>query len=208
MRGNSANTTCSYGGVVTARIAVTKIRLPASLRRLRSGEDLMRPDSPSLRDISALAWILRIASRTDNFETDMLDRIDQQLGTLRNVANLRAYRQEVLASNIANADTPNYKARDFDFSAALESAQAGRAGFAITRTSPRHLGGNNASDAANAPAGVDLRYRTEYQANVDGNTVNMDVERGAFAENSVQLEAALTFVREEFKRLQTAIQGQ
>lgn len=138
----------------------------------------------------------------------MLDRIDQQLGAIRNAANLRTYRQEVLASNIANADTPNYKARDFDFSAALENAKAGRAGFAIARTSPRHLAGENLSGAGNAPAGVNLLYRSEYQANVDGNTVNMDVERSAFAENSVQLESALTFVREELRRLQTAIQGQ
>jgi flagellar basal-body rod protein FlgB len=138
----------------------------------------------------------------------MLNGIDQQLGTLRNVANLRAYRQELLASNIANADTPNYKARDFDFSAALENAKAGRAGFAIARTSPRHLDVSSMNGVGRAPAGVDVLYRHEYQANVDGNTVNMDVERSAFAENAVQLESTLTFVREELRRLQTAIQGQ
>jgi len=138
----------------------------------------------------------------------MLSGIDQQLGTLRNVANLRAYRQELLASNIANADTPNYKARDFDFQAALENAKAGRAGFAIARTSPRHLGTATPDGVGKAPAGVDVLYRNEYQANADGNTVNMDVERSAFAENAVQLESTLTFVREELRRLQTAIQGQ
>lgn len=138
----------------------------------------------------------------------MLDRIEQQLGLLRNVANLRAYRQEVLASNIANADTPNYKARDFDFKAALANAQAGRSGFGIARTSPRHLGGLDLTGNGSAPAGVDVLYRSEFQANVDGNTVNMDVERSAFAENSVQLESALTFIRGQLNKLQTAIQGQ
>jgi flagellar basal-body rod protein FlgB len=138
----------------------------------------------------------------------MIDRIDQHLGALRNVANLRTYRQEVLASNIANADTPNYKARDIDFKAALEAATSGRSAFGMARTSARHLNGQAGQDFANAPAGAQLLYRTEYQANVDGNTVNMDVERGAFAENAVQLESALTFLREEFRRLQTAIQGQ
>ncbi|MBI4995864.1 MAG: flagellar basal body rod protein FlgB [Rhodocyclales bacterium] len=138
----------------------------------------------------------------------MLSGIDQHLGTLRNVANLRAYRQEVLASNIANADTPNYKARDFDFSAALENAKAGRAGFTIARTSPRHLSAQDSSGVGKVPNGVNVLYRGEYQANVDGNTVNMDVERSAFAENAVQLESALTFVREEFRRMQTAITGQ
>lgn len=139
---------------------------------------------------------------------NMIDRIDQHLGVLRNVANLRTYRQEVLASNIANADTPNYKARDIDFRAALEAATSGRGAFAMARTSSRHLAGEAGQGFANAPAGAQLLYRTEYQANVDGNTVNMDVERGAFAENAVQLESALTFLREEFRRMQTAIQGQ
>ena len=138
----------------------------------------------------------------------MLSGIDQQLGTLRNVANLRAYRQEVLASNIANADTPNYKARDFSFQAALENVQAGRAGFAIARTSARHLDAANLSGVGKAPAGVDVAYRSEYQASVDGNTVNMDVERSAFAENAIQLEATLTFIRGRFTTLQSAIQGQ
>lgn len=138
----------------------------------------------------------------------MLDRIDQQLGTLRSVANLRAYRQEVLASNIANADTPNYKARDIDFKTALAAAVSGRGAVALSRTSPRHLAGQAGDGFANAPAGVPLLYRGEYQANVDGNTVNMDVERSAFAENAVQLESSLTFIRDRLKDLQLAIQGQ
>lgn len=137
-----------------------------------------------------------------------MNGIDQQLGTLRNVANLRAYRQELVASNIANADTPNYKARDFDFAAALENAQSGRAAFAISRTSERHLPALAAEGAGKVPAGVSLQYRTEYQANVDGNTVNMDVERAAFAENAIQLEATLTFLGGRLRTLQTAIQGQ
>jgi flagellar basal-body rod protein FlgB len=136
----------------------------------------------------------------------MIDRIDQQLSTFRTAANLRAYRQELLASNIANADTPNYKARDIDFKSALEGAMAGRPAFAMSRTSPRHLSGEG--DGTRAPAGVEVKYRTEYQSAVDGNTVNMDVERSAFGENAVQLEAALTFLRSRFGSLQTAIQGQ
>ena len=136
----------------------------------------------------------------------MLDRIDQQMGSLRTAANLRTYRQELLASNIANADTPNYKARDIDFKAALADALSGKpAAGALARTASRHLAG---TENGNAPAGVTPLYRTEYQAAVDGNTVNMDVERSALAENSVQLEAALTFIRQQFTQLQTAIQGQ
>jgi flagellar basal-body rod protein FlgB len=135
----------------------------------------------------------------------MIDRIDQQLGTLRTAANLRTYRQELLASNIANADTPNFKARDIDFQSALKNALSGggNAG-ALTLTSPRHLA---APDNAGGNAAA-LRYRSEFQPAVDGNTVNMDVERSAFTENSVQLEASLTFIRDQFHTLQTAIQGQ
>ena len=83
---------------------------------------------------------------------------------------------------------------------------AGRPAFAMSRTSARHLSGEG--DGARAPAGAEVKYRTEYQSAVDGNTVNMDVERSAFAENAVQLDSALTFLREEFRRLQMAIQGQ
>jgi flagellar basal-body rod protein FlgB len=135
----------------------------------------------------------------------MIDRIDQQMGSLRTAANLRAYRQELLASNIANADTPNFKARDIDFQSALTNALSGgiNAGT-LTLTAPRHL---PATDNAGGH-GAALRYRSEFQSAVDGNTVNMDVERSAFAENSVQLEASLTFIREQLRTLQLAIQGQ
>jgi flagellar basal-body rod protein FlgB len=135
----------------------------------------------------------------------MIDRIDQQMGTLRTAANLRAYRQELLASNIANADTPNFKARDIDFQAALKNALSGSGNAGtLTLTSPRHL---SATDNAGGN-GAALRYRSEFQPAVDGNTVNMDVERSAFAENSVQLEASLTIIRDQLRTLQTAIQGQ
>ena len=65
---------------------------------------------------------------------------------------------------------------------------------------PRHLGGTSGSSFAGA-----AKYRTEFQPSVDGNTVNMDVERAAFAETALRLEAALTFVRGSFKDLQTAM---
>jgi flagellar basal-body rod protein FlgB len=156
--------------------------------------------------VRLLARLLHNGLGEDYLRPEMLDRIDQQLGTLTKAANLRNYRQELLASNIANADTPNYKARDINFKAALDGAIAGRAGgaLAMSRTAAAHLSGEGSA----APYGAQVLYRTEFQAAVDGNTVNMDVERSAFAENSVQVESALTFIREEFRRLQTAIQGQ
>lgn len=134
----------------------------------------------------------------------MIDRIDHEIGFQRAALNLRAYRQELLASNIANADTPHYKARDIDFKAALDSARAGRAGAAdLARTSAGHMAGSGSG-----PYGAQIKYRSEYQSAVDGNTVNMDIERAAFAGNALQMEAMLTFIGGKFKTLASAIQGQ
>lgn len=134
----------------------------------------------------------------------VIDRIDAHLQVKRTALNARTYRQELLASNIANADTPNYKARDIDFKGALEGMLAGRmeGSLGLARTSSRHLGGESGQ-----PLGLPVKYRTEYQPNVDGNTVNMDVERAAFAENAMQMEALLNFVRGDLGTLQTAIQN-
>ena len=134
----------------------------------------------------------------------MIDRIDAHLQVKRTALNARAYRQELLASNIANADTPNFKARDIDFKATLEATLAGRTegGLALARTSSRHL-----DNQTGRPLGAAAKYRTEFQPNVDGNTVNMDVERAAFADNAVQMEAMLTFVRSDLNTLQAAMQN-
>jgi flagellar basal-body rod protein FlgB len=132
------------------------------------------------------------------------DRIDALLQVKRAALNARAYRQELLASNIANADTPHYKARDVDFKGALENAMAGRAsaGSGMTTTSPRHMKGDSSQ-----VGGANVKYRAEFQPNVDGNTVNMDVERAAFAENAVQMEAMLAFIRSDLTTLQSAMQS-
>lgn len=135
----------------------------------------------------------------------MIDRIDALLQVKRTALDLRAYRQELLASNIANADTPNFKARDIDFKGALAGALSARTEGVpgLARTSARHLG----SETAQA-FGAAVKYRTEFQPSADGNTVNMDVERAAFAENAVQMEAMLAFIRSDLSTLQTAITSQ
>lgn len=137
----------------------------------------------------------------------VIDRIDAQLQVKRSALNARTYRQELLASNIANADTPNYKARDIDFKSALEGALSGRTenSLGLSRTSTRHLGGEFVHAG---PFGADVKYRTEFQPNIDGNTVNMDVERAAFAENATQMEALLTFIRSDLSTMQSAMQSQ
>ncbi len=134
-----------------------------------------------------------------------LDRLDNDLLAQRTALAVRVHRQELIASNIANADTPHYKARDIDFKAAYENALSGRSdgALAMNRTETRHLPGNEGNPYAGA-----MRYRSEYQSAVDGNTVNMDIERSAFADNAVRLEAMLTFISGRFRNMQAAIQGQ
>lgn len=135
----------------------------------------------------------------------MIDRLDSELNVQRKALSLRAYQQELLASNIANADTPNYKAKDIDFKSALSGALSGRGvgGVGLAQTQSGHMSGSGTG-----PLGAQVKYRTEWQGAVDGNTVNMDIERSAFTENAIHMEALLTFMRSHIKDLQTAIQGQ
>lgn len=132
----------------------------------------------------------------------MINRIDQELSFHQTALNLRAYRQELLASNIANADTPHYKARDIDFKEALAGALGNAQGgsLALAQTAAGHM----AAAGANR-FGAALGYRSEQQSSVDGNTVNMDVERAAFSENAIQMEAMLTFVNGRFKTMANAL---
>ena len=121
---------------------------------------------------------------------------------------LQAERGRVLASNIANADTPNYKARDFNFQQALQAATAGTAAagsatLPVARTNAGHLSG-----PAGAAGGPPLLYRAPLQSSVDGNTVDLDVERANFAESSVRYEATLRFLNGQFKQMSSAINGQ
>jgi flagellar basal-body rod protein FlgB len=141
----------------------------------------------------------------------MLNQLGDALNYHGEALKLRAERQRVLASNIANADTPNYKATDFDFKSALSSAVAGSTGSAnsvlngAVRTDPRHLA---TSTSTLSLPGVDLQYRTPNQLSIDGNTVEMDAERASFADNAVRYEASLRFLNAQIKALNTAIQGQ
>jgi len=131
-------------------------------------------------------------------------RIDDALSFQSKALGLRAYRQQILAGNIANADTPNYKARDFDFSVALKDAVAGRSSgdLPLATTAPGHIQGTAGSSGATR-----LMYRTPAQDSVDGNTVDMDLERSAFSENALQYQAGLSFITHQLKMLMSSVQG-
>ena len=134
----------------------------------------------------------------------MVNKLDDALRFQQTALNLRATRQELLASNIANADTPNYKARDVDFASALRNAMAGTpAELPAVKTSPMHLEGNSGASIMGAP----VMYRKPVQPSADGNTVDMDVERAQFADNALRYEASVRFVSEDLKGMLSVIQG-
>lgn len=112
----------------------------------------------------------------------------------------RAMRNEVLSSNIANADTPNYKARDIDFGAALKMAK----GEQLTLRTTSRLHQQPTGHLAN---GASVKYRVPTQPTLDGNTVQTDVEQAAYAENAVQYRASLAFLNGAISSLRYALKG-
>jgi flagellar basal-body rod protein FlgB len=136
----------------------------------------------------------------------MIDKLDNAFRFQQEALNLRSQRQTVLASNIANADTPGYKARDIDFKSALQSVvEKGRpenGGLTLATTASGHIN-------ANAPA-LDssdwVKYRQSTQASFDNNTVDLDVERVQFADNTVQYQAGLQILGDQVKKMLAAIQ--
>jgi flagellar basal-body rod protein FlgB len=134
----------------------------------------------------------------------MIDKLDGAFRFYQDAANLRAHRQQLIASNIANGDTPNFKARDINFRDALENANGNRAVKLLT-SAPSHIVSPDA--VSGVAGGAPLMYRSAVQGSVDGNTVDMDVERNQFAENAIHYEANLTFIGDQIKIMRAAIQG-
>ncbi len=139
----------------------------------------------------------------------MLNKLDAALSFHQNALRVRGQRQELIAANIANADTPNYKARDLDFSAAMKNAVAGvsKEAFKATKTSEQHLDGVPSTFTSSSGAPGEPLFRPIIQGSVDGNTVDMDVERNQFADNGIRYEASLTLINAQLKQMLAAIQG-
>jgi flagellar basal-body rod protein FlgB len=139
--------------------------------------------------------------------------LDSYLGVHAAALKLRERRTELLATNLANADTPGFKARDLDFRSALAAVSApGTAGTGgqLLATRSGHIG-TNAADAATGNLGSTeafLKYRTPLAPSLDGNTVDAQLEQAAFADNSVRYQATLSFLSQRFRSLMTAITGQ
>jgi flagellar basal-body rod protein FlgB len=131
----------------------------------------------------------------------MVINFDKVLGFHAKALNLRADRAEVIANNLANVDTPGFKARDLDF----KNAMAQYAGDTIS------LAGDNKNHITiqNDPFGVlGLKYRQNNESGLDGNTVDKDVETVAYAKNATEYQASLTFINGAISGLRSAIRGE
>jgi flagellar basal-body rod protein FlgB len=132
----------------------------------------------------------------------MISRLDQLLDFHTTALSVRTQRQQLLAANVANADVPNYKARDLDFAQALQQALAPASAGGLSTTTASHL-----PAAATQGAAAEPQYRVPLQDSIDGNTVELDVERAQFADNAVHIEANLTFLNGQIKAMLAALQG-
>ncbi|MFC0180438.1 flagellar basal body rod protein FlgB [Thorsellia kenyensis] len=139
----------------------------------------------------------------------MLNKLNASLNVHEQALHVRGLRQEIIASNIANADTPAYRARDIDFKATLDKAMVNKpirsSSLSLSQTSAAHIPGKALFPS---DVGIDLLYRQPIQPSADGNTVDMDRERINFAENSFKYQASLTFLSNRIKSLQSVIQNQ
>ncbi|MFV1873767.1 MAG: flagellar basal body rod protein FlgB [Oleiphilus sp.] len=127
------------------------------------------------------------------------------LGVHEHALELRTQRAEVLANNLANADTPGFKARDIDFHTLLKQQTSGMSNeqsLAMTTTNGKHLPVNGVDDSA------ELLYRTPSQPSLDGNTVDTQVEKAEFMKNTLQYQSSFQFLNSRFKSLTSAIRGE
>ncbi|HUA25259.1 MAG TPA: flagellar basal body rod protein FlgB [Steroidobacteraceae bacterium] len=140
--------------------------------------------------------------------------LDSYLGIQPDALEVYSQRADVLAANIANADTPGYLAKDIDFRAALSAAGQGGEGQGASGpagggslqpriTSPDDLGASSSQGGLSTEQF--LKYRVPLAPSLDGNTVDSQMEESAFAENNVRYEAALTFIESDFSNLNTVI---
>ena len=151
----------------------------------------------------------------------MLNRLTDTLDFQAQALSLRSERQRLIASNIANADTPGYVAREMNFAQALRDATGATGSTdatdikrgpplatALLTSQPGHIALGGASSAAFGRSDSTLLYAAPSQTNLDRNTVDMDRERASFADNTVKYEATLRFIGAQVRTTLSAITGQ
>jgi len=130
--------------------------------------------------------------------------LDGVFGLHEQAVKLRSKRTETIAANIANADTPGYKARDFDFQQALADARGDNASLSQMKvTQPGHMTTSDHGGVA-----FEMMYSTPLQPSIDGNTVDLHREKAKFTENSMQHQASLTFLDKKLQGLVKVIRGE
>ncbi|MBF0220468.1 MAG: flagellar basal body rod protein FlgB [Gammaproteobacteria bacterium] len=134
--------------------------------------------------------------------------MDDVVGIHEYALKVRAKRTELIAANIANSDTPNYKARDIDFRAMLADEQRRLDGSKVSAgrldtRDARHIGVGSTQGSFEDPL-----YRNPYQDSIDGNSVDTQLEKGKFMENSIQYQATVNFISDRFSGMTKALKGQ
>jgi flagellar basal-body rod protein FlgB len=147
-------------------------------------------------------FLLLVLSNQHSRQDRMNNSIDRAFAFQEKVLSLRGYRQQIIASNIANADTPNYKAMDIDFAATLRQAQGGVGGIMLARTAAGHLDARGGSTT-----GVKPLYRASVQPSIDGNTVDNNIEQAQFSENALQYMSTLQFINGKIQSQILALKG-
>ncbi len=127
---------------------------------------------------------------------------DNVFGVHEAALRIRAQRTEILASNLANADTPGFKARDIDFQSAMKHALAGTNSSSLRTTNKDHMMGVGASGIEDY-----IKFRISTQPTLDGNTVETHVEQAEFAKSAVEYQATLRFFEGKSKTMKSALKG-
>lgn len=133
----------------------------------------------------------------------MPNTMDGIFGIHTTALQARSTRTKLLASNLANADTPNYKSKDIDFASVIK--KAANSGLTATRTHTTH---KNHIPVSRSEFEGGVKYRTPTQSSLDGNTVESDIEQSLFAKNAIQYQASLNFISGKSKKLLSAIKGE
>ncbi len=126
---------------------------------------------------------------------------ESALGIHENALRVRGQRASVLANNLANVDTPNYKARDLDFKEILNRKTAESNQFNLQATNERHIAMSTMGEDA------DLLYRSPQQPSIDGNTVEDQIENAEYMKNTLAFQASFQFLNSKFQGLKSAIRG-
>lgn len=130
----------------------------------------------------------------------IMNVLDSHLGIHERSLSLREHRMEVLSTNMANADTPQFKARDIDFASAMKGAQSQM--LSVTQS------GHVDSEDTDGMSGSDLLYRVPFNRSFDGNTVEYSVEQAKFGKASADFQASLTFFENRVSSIRKALRGE